>query len=113
MVDSTSWAGRPGGGKGTGKGRGGVSARGPSRPRPWLAVAVAETAGDVRSGGDRPRERHGFVTGEGRIRHRRPAESQRPWEVHASVRVGQQSRPRLKPCGRYGTTKLQSRFSAL
>ena len=29
----------------------GVSARGPSRSRPWLAVTVPETAGDVRSGG--------------------------------------------------------------
>src|SRR3954451_13957201 len=51
-----------------GKGTRGVSVRGPSRPRPWQAVAVAETAGDVRRDGDGPRERHGFVTGEGRIR---------------------------------------------
>jgi len=42
MVVSTDRAGAgaaPGAGKGTDKGRW------PSRPRPWLAVAVAETAG--------------------------------------------------------------------
>jgi hypothetical protein len=43
--------------------------RRPSRPRPWLAVAVAETAGSAGSGGDRPSERHGCVTGGARIRH--------------------------------------------
>ena len=46
-----------------------MSARGPSRPRPWLAVAEAETAGDVTSGAGAhasatgsSREGHGSVT---------------------------------------------------
>src|SRR6202000_1718767 len=60
--DGAGGSRRPGRGRGRrklarGKGRGrlklapGAKGRWPSRPRPWQAVAVAETAGDVRSGG--------------------------------------------------------------
>src|SRR6202000_3255028 len=95
-----------------GEGTRGVSARGPSRPRPWPAVggaqtvggggrggrgAGAETAGSAGSGGrvtGGSRGCHGFGTGEPRIRHRTQASSQRPWEVHGSSRVVPQSRAR-------------------
>src|ERR1700743_2276538 len=50
----------PGKGRGLGKRRPGEGTR-RSRPRPWQAVAVAETAGDERSGGSvtEVRGRHG------------------------------------------------------
>ncbi len=63
-----------------GKGREACRRERPSRPRPWLAVAVAETAGDGRSGGDRS---SASATGSSREGHGSVAEdaaaSQRTW----------------------------------
>jgi hypothetical protein len=70
-------------GGGTGRGRAGARDTGrkgfrrarPSRSRPWLAVTVPETAGDVGGVAGSPRVCHGLVTGEGRVRHGRRTES--------------------------------------
>ncbi len=77
----------------------------PSRPRPWQAVAVAETAGDVGGVEGSSRAGHAGVTEVPRIRHRSPTSSLRCREVHASARVDQQSRPPCKLCGRYSEQK--------
>src|SRR4051794_3161946 len=87
--------------------------RWPSRPRPWQAVAVAETAGDVRSVGivhasatGSSREGHGSVTGL-RPRHGNRGKSTLPRMLSnshghdASFVVAM------------ATTKLAARFSAL
>src|ERR1041384_2598031 len=74
----------------------------PSRSRPWLAVTVPETAGDVGSAGMPtrvPRDRGGRVTDEGRNRHRSLVSSQRAWELHASAHVVQPSRTRRGSLG--------------
>ena len=66
---------------------------GPSRPRPWQAVAVAETAGSRGAGGpvERPsRGSHGSLAGGTRIRDGSPTPSRRRRELHASSRVVQQ-----------------------
>src|SRR5262245_29723594 len=69
----------------------------PSRSRPWLAVTVPETAGDERCGGS--------VTGVGPVTE--------AWDLHASVRVVQLSRPRCSFYCRYSHHKSCSAFSGL
>jgi len=73
---------------------------GPSRPRPWQAVAVAETAGSRGAGGpvERPsRGSHGPVTGGTRIRDGSQTPSRRRRELHASSRVVRHARRRGRP----------------
>jgi hypothetical protein len=67
----------PGGYDGPDKGRKTGRRARPSRSRPWLAVAVAETAGDVGGVVGSPRVRRGLVTGV-------PA-SAREWRIGAGA----------------------------
>jgi len=77
---------------------------GPSRPRPWQAVAVAETAGSRGAGGpvERPsRGSHGSLTAGTRIRDGSRTPSRRCRELHASSRVVRHARRRGRPEVRY------------